>query len=231
LVKTADARRLSDTFVSRLASVGAAMLDHIENGQDHHKGDQRNENHGRNRPKGCKSQVLYLAERDHPCKLRTVAGDRMRLSARLVTAVMRVWWRLRRPMTLGARIAAFNDSGEVMLVRHSYTPGWHLPGGGVERGESMAEAALKELREEAGLAPAPGSAPALFGVYMNPGFRGDHIAVFVLRGVVPVPSDSQGEIVERGFFSLAALPEGTTRATLERLAELAPGGPEARRDW
>ena len=44
---------------------------------------------------------------------------------------------VRRPMTLGVRALIYdrhNDS--VFLIRHTYVPGWQLPGGGVEVGET-----------------------------------------------------------------------------------------------
>ena len=85
--------------------------------------------------------------------------------ARLVTRVIHTWFALSRGMTLGVRAAAFDAEGRVFLVRHSYVPGWHMPGGGVERGETMRVSLERELIEEAGVAlTAP---PALFGIYWN----------------------------------------------------------------
>ena len=39
------------------------------------------------------------------------------------------------PSVLGATAAVFNRNGRVLLARHSYAPGWHLPSGGVKNGE------------------------------------------------------------------------------------------------
>jgi len=54
---------------------------------------------------------------------------------------------------LGASVAVFRD-GRVMLAARGRAPMeglWSLPGGGVEPGETLAEAALRELREETGV--------------------------------------------------------------------------------
>ncbi|MDF1609721.1 NUDIX domain-containing protein [Hoeflea sp. YIM 152468] len=140
--------------------------------------------------------------------------------ARLVTRVLHVWFALSRGMTLGVRAAAFDAAGRVFLVRHSYVPGWHMPGGGVERGETLMQALIKELREEGNL-DIDGTAE-LFAVYFNARTsRRDHVAFYrcTVRQSAPKPADR--EIVESGFFPVDALPDGVTAATRRRLAELA----------
>lgn len=153
---------------------------------------------------------------------------RQRLSTAL-RPVYQAYWRVRRPMTLGARVIALNADRHVMLVRHSYWPGWHLPGGGVEPRETVETAARRELAEEAGLEP---DGPlALHGVYANHAhFPNDHIVVFIAAAVRACASDSAGEIVERGFFGVEALPEGVTAGTRRRLDELFSGAPRSP-DW
>lgn len=125
-------------------------------------------------------------------------------------------------MTLGVRGIARDAAGRVLLVRHSYQPGWFLPGGGVERGQTAYEALEQEMAEEAGVAVT--GAPRLFGIYSNHDvFANDHVAVFLVDRWVPCPSNSAGEIVERGFFPLTALPDDTTTGTRRRLAEAFEG--------
>jgi ADP-ribose pyrophosphatase YjhB (NUDIX family) len=143
--------------------------------------------------------------------------------ARLATLVAPVL----RGMTLGVRGACFDEDGRVFLVRHSYLPGWYLPGGGVERGETVGEALLRELREEGGIEI--DDAPTLFGIYNNPKRRRDHVLVFVSRRVrrPNPPLYPNREIAEAGFFEVGALPEATTPATRRRLAEIAAGAPNS----
>jgi 8-oxo-dGTP pyrophosphatase MutT (NUDIX family) len=78
---------------------------------------------------------------------------------------------------LACALVAVDASGRVFLVRHTYVPGWHLPGGGVETGETLAEAMAKELREEANIRLT--GPPQLHGVCLNRHVSPrDHVAVF-----------------------------------------------------
>ncbi|MCA0399376.1 MAG: NUDIX domain-containing protein [Proteobacteria bacterium] len=126
-------------------------------------------------------------------------------------------------MTLGVRAAVLDGEGRVFLVRHSYIPGWHLPGGGVERGQHLRAALEAELREEGNILLE--GEPHLFAVYHNKiAAPRDHVALYVVRHFrQSAPRLRDREIVEAGFFSLGALPEGTTPATRRRLAEIMDG--------
>lgn len=144
---------------------------------------------------------------------RPVSG----LPARLLLGLAR--WR--RGMTLGVRAAVFDADGRIFLVRHSYVPGWYLPGGGVEPGETLAEALDRELIEEGGIVL---DQPAeLFGLYLNRQLsRRDHVALFVSRAwrQEKPPKVPNFEIVDCGFFPADGLPEAVSEATCRRLAEI-----------
>jgi ADP-ribose pyrophosphatase YjhB (NUDIX family) len=133
-----------------------------------------------------------------------------------------LYWRFRRGMTLGVRGVVLRD-GEVLLVRHGYTPGWHLPGGGVEPGESFEQALAKELLEE-GNVRVEGT-PQLHGLFQNKHASArDHVAVYVVREFrYDGPPQPNFEIKESKFFPLDALPEATTAATRRRLTEVMEG--------
>jgi ADP-ribose pyrophosphatase YjhB (NUDIX family) len=133
--------------------------------------------------------------------------------------------RITRGMTLGVRVVALDREGRVFLVRHSYVAGWHLPGGGVDPGETLEEAMRRELREE-GAITATGQA-LLVGVHLNRrASPRDHVAVYLLRDVVQEhPRAPDREIVESGFFALDALPPGTTPGTRRRIGEALHGAP------
>ncbi|WP_284776620.1 NUDIX domain-containing protein [Agrobacterium sp. lyk4-40-TYG-31] len=127
---------------------------------------------------------------------------------------------LSRGMTMGVRGACFDDQGRVFLVSHTYISGWHMPGGGIERGETGLQALHKEIREEGNLVAT--STPQLFHVYFNNRTSNrDHVLFYRLEVTQTAPKVPDREISDSGFFPLDALPDGTTPATRRRLAELA----------
>jgi ADP-ribose pyrophosphatase YjhB (NUDIX family) len=148
-----------------------------------------------------------------------------RLSARLVVRLAHLWFLLARPMTLGVRGLVLDESGRALLVRHGYVSGWHLPGGGVEVGETFGEALRRELAEEANVVLE--GPPTLHGLFHNLRVsRRDHVAVYVVRQFrVTGERAPDREIVAARFFPLDALPPDTTRGTRSRLAEVLEGAP------
>jgi 8-oxo-dGTP pyrophosphatase MutT (NUDIX family) len=134
-----------------------------------------------------------------------------------------LYWRFARGMTLGVRAIVLDRDERVFLVKHSYVAGWHLPGGGVEVGESVMEALKRELIEEGRIELA--GTPALHGLFFNSyASRRDHVAVFIVRQFrqdrLPEPNR---EIIACGFFETDALPTDTTAGTRLRIVEVLDG--------
>lgn len=148
---------------------------------------------------------------------------------RLKLRLMHLSFLLTRPMSLGVRAIVIDAEDRVFLVRHGYVSGWHFPGGGVEVGETCLESLKRELDEEGRIAV---EGPAvLHGVFLNShSSRRDHIAVYVVRSFrVLSERPPDWEIAEARFFPATALPEGTTRATRARLAEVLDAAPLSER--
>ena len=141
----------------------------------------------------------------------------------LLRRVFHLYWRFVRGMTLGVRAVVLDADNRVFLVKHSYVTGWHLPGGGVEVGETLRDALQRELTEE-GRIELVGE-PVLHGLFLNSHVsRRDHVAVYVIRHFrqdrLPEPNR---EIVACGFFDAGALPAETTEGTRLRIAEVLEG--------
>ena len=142
-----------------------------------------------------------------------------------VKRVLQSYWRLSRSLTLGVQGVVRDGEGRVLLIRHTYQPGWHFPGGGVEKNETVLAALARELEEEVGILLL--AEPELFGIYANfRAFPSDHIALFIVRRwrqrSVPQPNR---EVAEQGFFAPNALPGTTTAGTRRRIAEVVDAAP------
>lgn len=124
-------------------------------------------------------------------------------------------------MTLGVRAVVCGGGGStILLVRHTYVPGWHLPGGGVEAGETAIAALKRELAEETNVNVM--GQPELVSTHFNRhASRRDHILLYrVPEFEQPQDKRPDMEIAEAGFFPLDALPHPVSRGTKRRIAEL-----------
>jgi ADP-ribose pyrophosphatase YjhB (NUDIX family) len=141
----------------------------------------------------------------------------------IIGRVLHFYWRFSRGATLGVRALVIDGAGRVFLVKHSYVEGWHLPGGGVETGETVLEALTRELAEEGNIQL--GTVPQLYGVYFNKrASRRDHVALFIVRDFrQDGPPQPNHEIIAHSFFAPDALPEDSGRATRARIAEVLGG--------
>lgn len=132
-----------------------------------------------------------------------------------------------RRMTIGVR-AALIDGDKVLLIKHSYIPGWHFPGGGVDHRETIEEGMRREVMEETGY-QVTGEAP-VFQTYLNslPPHR-DHIVLYICRAFEQAqPFKPNHEIIACEWFDRKSLPEDTSKATRAKIGEIFGERPKAR---
>jgi 8-oxo-dGTP pyrophosphatase MutT (NUDIX family) len=146
-----------------------------------------------------------------------VQPRRLLLRAAL-TALQQVrvaFWRVTGRRGRGVLSVPLTPDGRVVLVRLTYARGWHLPGGGVARGEDPQAAALRELREEIGMT-GHGTVSCIDATGAT---------LFLVRDVVHTPRRTF-EIEQVETFAPDALPPGATRSarrgTAAALALLRP---------
>jgi ADP-ribose pyrophosphatase YjhB (NUDIX family) len=157
--------------------------------------------------------------------LHSVLSKLRLLTARTARTCMHLYWCLSRGLTLGVRGLVIDGQGRVFLVKHTYIRGWHLPGGGVEPGETVLDALARELKEEGNIELV--DTPTQFGVYFQPAMsQRDHVVLFVVRHFrQPAPPVPDNEIMAHGFFRREELPHDTSTATRARIAEVMLGAP------
>ena len=117
-------------------------------------------------------------------------------------------------MRAGAFVVIFDEQRRVLLCHRRDFDAWNLPGGGVEEGESPWYAAIRETREEAGLAV---EIVRLTGLYWKPKMS-ELVFNFEGRITSGVPSTSD-EADAVGYFAVDEIPVNTSPAQLERIRE------------
>jgi 8-oxo-dGTP pyrophosphatase MutT (NUDIX family) len=138
-----------------------------------------------------------------------------RWRAKVFLTLKGLWHR----MTLGSRVMVV-DGDKVLLIRHTYVPGWQFPGGGVDPGETMEQAGARETLEETGHRVI--GSMQLFGIYhnTNPVTNRDHVAFYVVTNFEKAfERKPDHEIAEVAWFDRHALPEKVTPATSQRIDE------------
>lgn len=128
----------------------------------------------------------------------------------------RLFWRVRRPVVVGVRIAPLRGDGAVLMVQHTYLTGWYLPGGGADRGETLPVAAARELAEEAGLEALHAPELVALETVFKDG-KTDHVALY-LTAVAGEPTVDGIEICAAKFFHFDALPVDLSPLTRRHLA-------------
>jgi ADP-ribose pyrophosphatase YjhB (NUDIX family) len=158
-----------------------------------------------------------------------IAVQRITVRHRLLNLIYPGAMRLRNALrhrlghkSIGVCAIISDADGRVLLVKHSYRPGWCLPGGGLRRGEMPVEALARELREEVGLELI--GTPRLLQVYLQNWFG---MADYPILFAVEAATQTRGaahiadrlELLEIGWFPMQDLPADTDPSVRSRIAE------------
>jgi ADP-ribose pyrophosphatase YjhB (NUDIX family) len=122
-----------------------------------------------------------------------------------------------RPTTVGVRAIVTNDSKQILLVKHTYTNEWHLPGGKVSKGENLLDALKRELSQEIGLEKINNI--ELLGTFSNfYEFKSDYISVFIINDF-DIKKVDHFEIEKISFFEINNMPTNISPGTKRRIEE------------
>jgi 8-oxo-dGTP pyrophosphatase MutT (NUDIX family) len=151
----------------------------------------------------------------HCARIGDMVGNRL---LNLAYSAQRLVWRVLRPRTRGVKVMLFNDAGELLLIRNAYGRSdlYLLPGGGVRPFEQPPAAAVREVREELGVAITALEWRSEHDSVAE-GKR-DRISLFTAR-VAGVPRPDRFEVTEARFVAPGDLPADTSPATRRRVAE------------
>ncbi|MGI8330373.1 NUDIX hydrolase [Actinomadura scrupuli] len=106
-------------------------------------------------------------------------------------------------MVPSVNVLVANDNGEILLIRRTDNDNWALPGGAIDLGESVAQAAVRETREETGI---DCEITGIVGIYTDPKHvihytsndevRQEFSIVLIARpaGGTPTPSEESSQV-------------------------------------
>jgi ADP-ribose pyrophosphatase YjhB (NUDIX family) len=78
-------------------------------------------------------------------------------------------------MVPSVNVVVTSDSDEILLIRRSDNDNWAIPGGAIELGESMTQAAVRETKEESGI---DCEITGLVGIFTDP----KHVILYTSNG-------------------------------------------------
>ena len=124
-------------------------------------------------------------------------------------------------VNLGVNVAVIDD-GRVLLTQREDFEVWCLPGGAVEDGESLAQAAIRELQEETGI---EAQLTRLVGIYSRPWWmgRGYHVVLFAARPVRGALLPQPGEVIDVRYFDPEQLPDMLLWGQRQRIVDALGG--------
>lgn len=72
-------------------------------------------------------------------------------------------------------VVVVNDAGDILMIRRTDNDNWAIPGGAIDLGESVAQAAVRETREESGIEC---EITGIIGIYSDP----KHVILYTSNG-------------------------------------------------
>ena len=145
------------------------------------------------------------------------------VNSKLGLAVLHRYFLMTRGMTLGVRVLVQNHKGEILLVKHTYVPGWHLPGGGVDHSEDVDAAIVREVYEECGIKELKDL--RLIKILFNSKIsKRDHIVLYTANVCETPTINNNFEIEMAKFFQLSDLPSDVDPICTTALNEISSSG-------
>jgi ADP-ribose pyrophosphatase YjhB (NUDIX family) len=119
--------------------------------------------------------------------------------------------------------AVIERGGEYLLARRRDIGLWNLPGGGLERGETVEQGLAREVMEEVG---ATIRVVRLVGVYSKPQ-KNEIVLTFLCKLASDDEPTTSDEVSEIGWFKPDRIPDDTLPKHRQRVTDAALGQPEA----
>jgi len=143
----------------------------------------------------------------------------MRPGFKIVGRLRRVYWFVFRPRTSGVKCVVVHD-GRWLMIRNSYgSHRWTFPGGGIDKGEAAADAAIREVSEEVGISLA--DVVPIGEYFTDREYKRDTVYCFTSRATSSAFETDPAEIAEARWIAPDELPDFRTPSVDRVVAMLA----------
>ncbi len=151
-----------------------------------------------------------------------------RVTYKITHPLIRFYWRICKPKTYGSRAIVLHGEN-ILLVKNINVSHWSLPGGKIDKGETIEECLFRELKEELDLSV--NKIEYKLGEYVSKkeGKR-DTVYIFIVKIISP-NFIKQWELADANWFPISNLPENLSPATSRRIMEFKNGDKEIVSNW
>lgn len=130
---------------------------------------------------------------------------------KLLNFLRKIYWFIFRPKTIGVKCLIQNQDNKYLLIKNTYSGDyWTIPGGGINKNESLENAVIREVKEEVGVDIT--GLKQLGSYFSEIEYKKDTIYLYTAKTNQTDITKNQLEISEALWFDKDSIPQNRSRS-------------------